>query len=476
MIALWQRLAHQLGRERKQVAPRTRREPIVDQADHDDRRELEALGSVVGEDVDGIPLVHRDVSGRRIVASLDERVQLRDQEREAVVAQQGGLAPHDLEEARDVGEPLVAALPRLGGQAAEPARRADEVVEELTGGALRAHPAMLVEAGQEARHDLERTLAESCLAGLRRSGAQRALQARSTSRCRVEGKCHVARVEPEHLRRGQVVAADRVLGIVDRAQEADQQAHLGLLVQAGGAGEAPWNASHVQRAEDRVGVAVGAHQDGVVARPTAGTHGGGNPLGDGIGLVRARVKGEQLDARIGRDVGAAVRARHESLVEPFPCLEAVRVVVPDQPIGRVQDRLAAPEVVGQDHARSGGEGLAETEDVRECRPAEPIDALVVVPHHREVGRRRPGQQLDQLELGMVRVLKFVDEDVPIAPPLRLEDGGMLTQQPKRKPDLVPEVDPVGPPHQLLVRGVAGRQLDLLGGHLGQCRVIRCGAG
>ena len=68
-----------------------------------------------------------------------------------------------------------------------------------------------------------------------------------------------------------------------------------------------------------------------------------------------------------------------------------------------------------------------------------------------LARRRPGQQLDQLELGVVRVLELVDQDVPIALPLRLEDRRVLPQQPEREPDLVAEVDPIGAPHQLARR-------------------------
>ena len=79
---------------------------------------------MVGQDVDRIAVVDRHVGGRRVVARLDQRVELGDQERQPIVAQQRRLAPHDLEEAGHVGEPLVAALPRLGGQAAEPAGRA----------------------------------------------------------------------------------------------------------------------------------------------------------------------------------------------------------------------------------------------------------------------------------------------------------------------------------------------------------------
>ena len=73
--------------------------------------------------------------------------------------------------------------------------------------------------------------------------------------------------------------------------------------------------------------------------------------------------------------------------------------------------------------------------------AEAIDALVVVAHHRQVGGWRSGQQLDQLELRMVRVLELVDQDVPVALRApRLEDGGVLAQQAEGEADLVAEVD------------------------------------
>ena len=49
--------------------------------------------------------------------------------------------------------------------------------------------------------------------------------------------------------------------------------------------------------------------------------------------------------------------------------------------------------------------------------AEAVDALVVVADDGHVGAWRAGQQLDELELGVIGVLELVDQDVPVALPL-----------------------------------------------------------
>src|SRR5258708_4151865 len=79
--------------------------------------------------------------------------------------------------------------------------------------------------------------------------------------------------------------------------------------------------------------------------------------------------------------------------------------------------------------------VLELEQVLDPRAAESIDALVVVAHHGQV-RARAAQQLHQLELGVVGVLEFVDEDVLEAVLVLAPQVGSLAQQAQREADLV----------------------------------------
>ena len=84
-------------RDRQRVPPTRRREPSVDKADEEDRRELEALGLVDGQDRDGVRLAV-EVGRRRIVAGLDERPEMAGHERAAIVGEQRRLGADDIEE------------------------------------------------------------------------------------------------------------------------------------------------------------------------------------------------------------------------------------------------------------------------------------------------------------------------------------------------------------------------------------------
>ena len=59
------------------------------------------------------PLVRLGVRGGGVVAGLDQHVQTGDEERQSGVAQDGGRAAQDLEQPRDVLQPLRAGLAGL---------------------------------------------------------------------------------------------------------------------------------------------------------------------------------------------------------------------------------------------------------------------------------------------------------------------------------------------------------------------------
>ena len=167
--------------------------------------------------------------------------------------------------------------------------------------------------------------------------------------------------------------------------------------------------------------------------------------------------------------------RDEPLVDPARGLEAIRVVVADQPVGRVEQALPRAVVLDEHHAPGVGVGRVEPEDVAHGRAAEPEDRLVVVPHdgHVPVPAR---EELHQLELGVVRVLELVDQDVPEPPLVVGEDVRPLPEEAEREEDLVAEVDEALAHHQVPVRGVGARQLERAGCEIAPLRVLRMGGG
>ena len=438
-----QGVAHELVGHLERVAPVAAWESVRHQADEEDDVELEALGLVIRQDVDRVAVVRPgvDVRGRGVVAGLDERVELLDEERQPVVAKQASLPPHDLEEAPDVRQPLLARLASLVRQAPQPAGRGDEVVQQLAAGALGAHGPMRVKASQQLLHDLERAERERRVLRVLRRIPQRDHQWASSPSGAVQRHCHVAGREAEDLGRREVIEADRVLRVVDGTEERDEDPHLRLPVEAGRAAEAPCDAGHVQRADVRIGVAVAAHEDRVLPRAPTRTDGGSDAVGDRIGLVRARRVAGKPDGALRRLRPGELRPRAQPLVEPLARLQSVRIVVADEPMRRVQDRLPAAVVVNQQDARRAGVRGAEAEDVAEGGAAEAVDRLVVVPDHGDVAVLS-GQQPYELPLRVVRVLELVDQDVPIPPTLLVEHRGVLPQEAEREAHLVAEVESI----------------------------------
>ena len=101
----------------------------------------------------------------------------------------------------------------------------------------------------------------------------------------------------------------------------------------------------------------------------------------------------------------------------------------------------------------------EAQDVGDGGTAKPVDRLVVVTRHRDVPVSRR-EQLHQLELRVVRVLEFVNEDVLEAALVGVENVGPRAQKPQREHDLVAEIDLVVERHQLVVLRVRRAQLCL----------------
>ncbi len=159
-----------------------------------------------------------------------------------------------------------------------------------------------------------------------------------------------------------------------------------------------------------------------------------DPRGHVVGLVGERVEGQHVDALPG-----VARRRLQPLVDLVLELEPVRIVVPDEPVRRVEDGLGRAVVPDEDDPLRLGIDLLEGQDVAERGAAEAEDALVVVADHGQVPVLR-GQHLEELELDEVRVLELVDEDVAEAPAELLEDGRAAPEEVDDERHLVLEVD------------------------------------
>lgn len=105
--------------------------------------------------------------------------------------------------------------------------------------------------------------------------------------------------------------------------------------------------------------------------------------------------------------------------------------------GEGEDRPRVPVVVIEEDLVRPGEVLPEVLEVREVCAPEPVDGLVVVAHHADIV---PGKLLDELELGIVRVLELVHEDVAVAVPVPVEDERFSLEETDCLGDHVVEVE------------------------------------
>ena len=205
-----------------------------------------------------------------VVAGLAQEVEVGDEGGDAVVLGHVAVGLHGLEELRDVLDLGLGGGAALAGQA----RRAPP----SAGGSRRA-PRRCAAAAPPRRPRRDRrggappprawrppTPIRSSLSG----------SARSTSR---SGRRLAARVlvepqkidlgHPVDLGRAEVEERDRVVGAREHAEERDEQPDLFARVEPTAAAEAMRDALDVQGAEEGLGVAVAAHQDGHVARTRA---------------------------------------------------------------------------------------------------------------------------------------------------------------------------------------------------------------
>ena len=233
----------------------------------------------------------------------------------------------------------------------------------------------------------------------------------------------------------------------DRREEADEKPDLVPLVELSPAREMGGDAPFRERIQERRRVRVVADEDGEVAvAPTSGEPLAGDALGYVLGFERARGELKVVDLEL---VAAGPAA--QPLVDPEPRLEAVGVLL-DEAIGRVEDPLPRAAVLDERDHRPLREGLAEGVEVRERGPAPGEDRLIVVADNGDVAVRID-QQTQELELGVVRVLELVHEDVAIPILEAARRRRPLPQEPERERDLIAEVDDAVALLQGGVRGV-----------------------
>ena len=154
----------------------------------------------------------------------------------------------------------------------------------------------------------------------------------------------------------------------------------------------------------------------------------------------------------------------------------------DQAVRDREDGLDRAEVLLDPHARwrrDAGRWVVERRALeppvelgegREARSPEPVDRLVVVADDHEVGGsiRRPREHLDELDLGDVRVLELVDEDVAVLTLVAAEDVRAALEELGHGGDLLTEVE-----------GTAALELRLVGAvdhrKLAEAHDLECGA-
>ena len=145
----------------------------------------------------------------------------------------------------------------------------------------------------------------------------------------------------------------------------------------------------------------------------------------------------------------------EGLAEP-------PLVVAHHGARQVQDAGGGAVVAFQAHDLGARENVGEGKDVADLGSPKPVDRLVVVAHHAEIGLRLP-QLLQQLELRHVRVLVLVHQDDAETLTGALPDLGHVPEQLERAQDEIAEVDVSRLPERLLVRkedlGIAAGALD-----------------
>ena len=454
VVPLRQRLVDERQWQPQRLPPTDGREPPAHEPGQVDAGELQALRLVDRHHRHGVR-VGVDVRRGRVVPGQDQRLEVARQEDRAVISQERRLGADDVEEARDVGQRLLGGHRVRLRQPLEPPGALEERVDDLAGGALVRQLHVRLEVRDElcgsgprlGRQAQDPRLSAELLQDLEHGPVAAARH--------LDDAHQVRPTQAVQLRRRQRVHIHGRRGIRDRPQERQEELDLGPGIQPAGPGEPPRDPLQVEGPQDRIRRGVGADEDGCVLGPCPLPDPPCDVLRDPVRLLRAARE------RLVPDRGHAFPAPlgHESLDDPCADLQAVGVVVADQPVGGLQDGRPGTVVPAQDHDPGAPVALPELQDVADRRATELVDRLIVVPHHRHVAMAL-GDEGDQLRLGPVGVLELVHQHVPEALLDGLPGRRRVAQQPQCERDLVPEVDGTVGGQQRLVAGVRPGELAL----------------
>ncbi len=330
------RIAVQLGGQRERTPLSPIREAPLGELHQEHHRELEALGVVRGQQVDRV-LVQLDLGRRRIVAGLDQEVEVADELRDPVAAAAAGRRAGRCGTACSGSAPAPPprAILRAPGRPSSPLSSTNSystsVVGRRDGAVARACGADADEArdrlargrGQLARRVDRRDTRHAQESAVATPGAGR--ERRQVDRLDAEQRV------AQHLEhRGPVVR------IGDRAQHVEAQQDLGARL------EAARTRSLERNRRARATPRRTASRCRCVRASTAISPGSRPPSiavvdfgGHDVGLVAGGAKRAMLDRTLEVALRATVACRVRSRAS-----SRSRIVVPDQPVGGVEDALA----------------------------------------------------------------------------------------------------------------------------------------
>src|SRR5574337_2040075 len=156
----------------------------------------------------------------------------------------------------------------------------------------------------------------------------------------------------------QMEEAQGIVWVGQKAEKRDHQPYLLPDVQTPGAAEAPRKPFHVQRPEERIGIAVSSNKNGDVPRRARFCFDQLLDLpGHPVGLFLIGLKDHALNSR------AIAVAWPETLVHPLTILQAIRIVVLDDTIRGIENAGRRAVVLYQNDRCRLGKLPAEAEDV-----------------------------------------------------------------------------------------------------------------
>ena len=249
------------------------------------------------------------------------------------------------------------------------------------------------------------------------------------------------RLGPDAAARGvdDAGGGDVVAGIEGGAEVGEDVFDLFSVIEAEAADDPVVDAVLAQLFFEESALGVDPVEDGEILGVGAAAQFIEDCFGDPGGLFAVVAGGKDGDGLAAGAVGPQLFG-----VAPF--------VVGDDIVGGIEDQAGGSVVLFEFDDFGLVEGLVEAEDVARVGAAPAVDRLVVVADDGEVfvGRR---QVLEDLVLGGVGVLEFVDEEVA---PQAAEIAGksrFVSKQPDRLEDEIAEVDGVGLAQCLLVATV-----------------------